>query len=306
MTIRFCVSAIVLALLASCAMQSPVSTKSCIDNPSHLGGLKRDYADSRFGQVHYRVVNPGCNAAVEAPLVALHLSPNSGQVFSAFMPIIGKDRVVMAPDYPGYGMSDAIPGDQKIADYAAAMIDVIEDAGLEGPVDLLGYHTGSGVALEMARQRPGLVRKMILVAVPMLSAEERATGAALPRIPFDTDGEFAKREWQSSWGWRGPGQSEDSVYRTFSEKMRPGTRERGAQAILAYDLAPVLEAATHPILIVRVNDDLWNSTPKALEIRPDATYIELPDYGHGLFDVAPYLMAGIVEEFLDDAERSAQ
>ena len=264
---------------------------------SHVNQLHRNYVHARTGQVHYRAYIPSDADISAAPLVALHLSPNSGQVFSSFLPNIGQDRITVAPDYPGFGMSDAIAGPQRIEDYAASMLDVIEALNLGTPVDLLGYHTGAGVALEMARQKPDVVGRLLLVAVPVLTQEEREAGAALPPIPFDTDGDFAKKEWQSSWKWRGPGQDETSVFATFSEKMRPGARDRRAEAILAYDLVPVLKAATHDMMIVRVKDDLWGPTERAHALRPDAAYIELPKYGHGLFHVAPDEMSRIALEF---------
>ncbi len=261
--------------------------------------MQRGYADSRFGQIHYRIAHPTGQKAQQPPLIMLHLSPNSGQVFSKVLPLVGRNRIAMAPDYPGYGMSDAIEGEQRIGDYALAMMDALESVGISGPVDLLGYHTGAAVALEMARIRPEQVRKIMLVAVPLLTSEERAAGAALPKIPFDENGTFAQKEWQSSWRWRGPGQSTASVYATFAEKMRPGARERGAEAILAYDLEPVLRSADHPLMIVRVKDDLWDATLKAKQLRPDAEYVELGDYGHGLFHAAPDLMDELARGFLE-------
>ncbi|MDX1515191.1 MAG: alpha/beta hydrolase [Woeseiaceae bacterium] len=166
---------------------------------------------------------------------------------------------------------------------------------------LLGYHTGAGVALEMARLRPQRVRRIVLVAVPMLTAAEREAGAALPPIPFDIDGEFARTEWQRSWRWRGPGQPVESVLATFAEKLRPGVRDRGASAILRYDLEAVLADTEHPLCIVRVRDDLWDATERAHRLRPDARYVELPDYGHGLFHAAPERMNEIARDCLDEA-----
>ncbi len=261
--------------------------------------LKRGYADSRFGQIHYRISRPGHETAKKTAVVALHLSPNSGQVFSAFLPLLGRDRLTIAPDYPGYGMSDPINGVQRIEDYAGAMLDAIDSLDTGTTVDLLGYHTGTAVALEMARQRPAAVRRILLVAVPVLTEEERAAGAALPMIAFDEGGDFAKEEWRRSWKWRGPGQSEASVFATFSEKMRPGVRERGAKAILAYDIAPVLTSAAHPMMIVRVQDDLWTATARARALRPDAEYLELSEFGHGLFHAAPGRMEEIARSFFD-------
>lgn len=289
------------ALAGGCGPSSSSSGANETSNgDAHMEDkLHRGYSQSRFGQIHYRAVNPA--SAKFSPVMALHLSPNSSQVFSDFLPLIGADRRVIAPDYPGYGMSDAIEGEQTISDYARAMLDVIENQNLSTPVDLVGYHTGAGVALEMARQAPDMIGRIVLVAVPVLTKEEREAGAALPRIAFDLEGEFAKKEWQSSWKWRGPGQDKTSVLATFGEKFRPGARERGAQAILAYDLIPVLEKAAHPMMIVRVKDDLWEPSRRAHEMRPDAAYAELPEYGHGLFHVAPEQMRDLITGFLDEA-----
>ncbi len=263
------------------------------------GDLRRDYVDSRFGQIHLRLVRPVGIDDAHVPVMALHLSPNSSQVYSAFLPLIGRDRLAVAPDYPGYGMSDPIPGAQRIEDYARAMWDVADALKLASPIDLIGYHTGSAVALEMARQRPHAARRLVLVAIPVLTEEERAAGAAIPYISFDEDGDFAKEEWQRSWRWRGPGQSADSVFATFAEKMRPGVRELGAEAVLGYDVMPALQATTLPLMLVRVKDDLWEATARARSIRPDARWVELPEYGHGLFHVAPDAMDVLIRDFLD-------
>lgn len=261
--------------------------------------VRKRYVDSRFGQIHLRIFDTSAKDRRPA-LLMLHLSPNSGQIYSDFLPLIGADRVAVAPDYPGYGMSDPIEGTQRIEDYAVAMLDVLDALELDFPLDVLGYHTGAAVALEMARQNPDRIRKVVLVAVPVLTDDERQAGAALPQIPFDTDGNFAREEWQRSWRWRGPGQSVESVFATFGEKMRPGVRDRGARAVLAYDLQPALLALRHPLLVVRVKDDLWVPTHRARELRPDAAYLELSQYGHGLFHAAPEVMNRVVREFLDE------
>ena len=288
-------------LMMSCSQETSISeetrTISNMTEQTYKGQLRRGYANSRFGQIHFRRVLP--EKADYAPIMALHLSPNSSQVFSDFLPLIGKDRIAIAPDYPGYGMSDPIEGKQNLTDYAAAMLDVIKTQGIESPIDLIGYHTGAGVALEMARQEPEAIGRITLVAVPLLTKEERESGAALPKIPFDLEGDFAKKEWQSSWRWRGPQQSKESVLATFGEKFRPGSREKGAQAILSYDLLPVFENTQHEVSIITVRDDLWEVSKRANELRPEFKYMELPQYGHGLFHVAPDHMNEIIRGLLE-------
>lgn len=286
-----------------CGSTDDVSASASAIKPAdkQTQGVRRHYVDSRFGQIHIRSVRPPISGKQKTPLFALHLSPNSGQVFTTFLPLIGTDRLVVAPDYPGYGMSDPIAGEQRIEDYAVAILDVIGATAENETVDLLGYHTGAGVALEIARQNPNRIRRLVLIGVPVLTAEERAAGAALPHIAFDEDGDFAREEWRRSWRWRGPGQPLESVLATYSAKMRPGVRERGAQAILAYDLIPVLEATKHSMMIIRVNDDLWEATARAKVMRPDAQYREFPDYGHGIFHAVPDDLNMVIREYLDAA-----
>lgn len=300
LTSILCTIASVLAL-SGCSAKTDMSqdAQALRLSTSQTGVLHRGYAVTRFGQVHYRAFSAEPNSIAAPPVMALHLSPNSGQVFSSFLPLIGADRTAIAPDYPGYGMSDAIAGPQRIEDYATAMLDVIDELNMETPIDLIGYHTGAGVALEMAKQKPDMIGRILLVAVPILTPQERAAGAALPPIPFDIDGEFAKKEWQNSWSWRGPGQDVKSVYATFSEKMRPSARILRVEAILAYDIDPVFKAATHEMMIVNVKDDLWTATQRARDLRPDAAYAEFAQYGHGLFHVAPQEMSDLARDFFE-------
>jgi pimeloyl-ACP methyl ester carboxylesterase len=71
--------------------------------------------------------------------------------------------------------------------------------------------------------------------------------------------------------------------------------------VLAYDTAAALERATAPLLLVRPRDDLWTATGRARALRPDARWVELPGYGHGLFHAAPQRMDAILRDFLDRA-----
>jgi len=265
--------------------------------PTARSTVERAYGAGRFGQLHLRRAGTG---RAKPPLVCFHQVPNSGQIYSDFLARMGRDRLALAIDTPGYGMSDPAPDPQRIEAYADAMEDGLRALGLaRRPLDLLGYHTGAAIAAELAIRRRLPVRRVLLVAVPVFTDAERASFGALPPIPFDEAGEWAKAEWQRSWKWRGPGQDRPSVLRTYAEKMRPGARERGAVAIAAYDMAGALKRVDRPLMIVRPRDDLWDATARARALRPDAAYAELPDLGHGLWEVAPDRMATLARDFLD-------
>lgn len=76
------------------------------------------------------------------PLILFHMSPYSGVIYENLMADLGRDRVVIAVDTPGFGNSDAPLVPPTIQQYAAAMGDLLDGLKLRG-VDVMGYHTGS-------------------------------------------------------------------------------------------------------------------------------------------------------------------
>ncbi|NBW88338.1 MAG: hypothetical protein EBR51_00220, partial [Gammaproteobacteria bacterium] len=60
--------------------------------------VRRRYAESGAGQIHYRIAVPEQTARV--PLLCIHLTPNSGRVYARFIAEMGRDRLAIAPDTP--------------------------------------------------------------------------------------------------------------------------------------------------------------------------------------------------------------
>ena len=63
--------------------------------------LRKAYVDGAHGQIHLRIANARIDAA-KPPLICLHQSPKSGLEFDTFMRVASRDRMLVAPDYPGY------------------------------------------------------------------------------------------------------------------------------------------------------------------------------------------------------------
>ncbi len=70
-------------------------------------------------------------------------------MFEPLLAHMGTDRLALAPDTPGYGLSDPPPAPLSIPDYAAALGDAVDALDL-GEIDLMGAHTGSRIAVEFA------------------------------------------------------------------------------------------------------------------------------------------------------------
>ena len=109
--------------------------------------IYRNYVNLKSGQVHIRMSGKEKND--RKPLVCFHLSPVSGIIFEKLMMEMGQDRLIIAPDTPGFGMSDYISSEPTIHDYAKIMRDLINKLNIKN-LDIMGYHTGSKICVELA------------------------------------------------------------------------------------------------------------------------------------------------------------
>jgi pimeloyl-ACP methyl ester carboxylesterase len=286
---------VALSLLAAPVAAGPADRLRFEDRPADV---TRAFADTPYLQIHFRRAG---DATDHAPVVLFHQSPNSSQVFVEFMAELGADRAVYAPDTPGFGESDRPREVPEIADYAAALVAFL-DAENIGRADMLGYHTGAAIAIEIARRYPDRVRRLVLVGIPAFTPEEAAQFEAQPwPKPFDDDGDAVAASWRSSLEWRGEGQSDASVRRWFDQKTANGPFAWwGARAALRYPTREALRAVEAPVLFVRPRDDLWESSLRVLPELHDSQRLDLPQYGFGLFEAAPAYLASEVRRFLDE------
>lgn len=257
-----------------------------------------------YGQVHLRRASPrSASPGARPPVMLFHQSPNSSQVFVEFMAELGADRLVIAPDTPGFGESDLPRVQPDIGAYASTMTEVAAKLGLSR-VQVVGYHTGAAIAIELARRQPQLVESLVLVGIPVFNAAEQERFRAQPwPLPRSADGSHLVAEWSRSVQWRGPGQSEDSVLRTFNEKLGAGQSAWwGAHAAIHYDTLQALRQVQAPILFIRPHDDLWETSLRALEVLGETARIDLGGFGFGVFEVIPERMARTIRAFFDARE----
>ena len=141
-----------------------------------MSDIRRFYVQTTAGQLHGRTLL--ARESNDNPtLVLLHPAPSSGLYFTSAMPLMNERRTLIAPDYPGYGGSDALQEPASIARYASAVLELLENYPVDGPVDILGFHTGCLVAGEMALIAPASVRRLVLCDVPYFTAEQQVAFA---------------------------------------------------------------------------------------------------------------------------------
>lgn len=265
-------------------------------------GVRRDFVDGRFGQQHYRIVRPATDKG-RVPLVFFHQSPSSGRVFEGLLAILGKDRLVIAPDTTGFGDSDPPPAPPAIADYAAAMGDFLDAMEL-GRVDLFGDHTGAKVAGELAQQRPQQIRRLVFNACPVYSDEEMKVMLAhlAEEKPQERgeDGEHLLHQWAAMKKTYAPDVPLAQYDRDFTEMLRAGELGwYGHNAAFAYSHAENLPKIEQPILVLCPDDGLWPATQRAKQYLKNGRMLEKSEWKMGAVSFHTRAMAAVLRDFLD-------
>ena len=112
----------------------------------------------------------------QSPLAYLHPFPYSGSFFETIAPLLGEQRLVCAPDCPGFGGSDSPGRMLSMEELATTMLEALDasDNMAGTPCDLFGFHSGCLLAVEMARLQPDRVRRLALIDVPYFMPEHQA------------------------------------------------------------------------------------------------------------------------------------
>lgn len=263
--------------------------------------LRKMYVDCRFGQLHLHTAFPSSGGFDElTPLVCLHPSPLAGSVFCSLLADLGRDRSVYAPDLPGHGESDAPESQPSIADYAAAVGDLLDSLRLR-QVDLLGYQTGSLVAAEIALARPEQVRRVILAGVPVFDAKERESFNARPwPARARDDGSHLLEEWQRIRRSRGPHAPLSRLAGDLVGALQSGESAAwGPAAAANYPAGERLPLLRQQTLVLRPKDEYWDMTARADGLLREARRVDLPDQDGQAFDGGVGTVVRYVREFLD-------
>jgi pimeloyl-ACP methyl ester carboxylesterase len=264
-----------------------------------MARVRRAYVEGPSGQIHLRLAG---EPSERPALLCFHMSPMSGRIYERFLADIGDDRLAIAVDTPGLGMSDAPAEPPEIADYADAMAAVIDALGLSGPVDLMGYHTGSMIACDLARLRPNQVRRLVLVGAPLITPEERAEMRALYRpMEPSLDGEHLMKRWRGYVHHNlGRGLDLEAVADMFPDGLLGrGKAWWGHRAAFNHREDLGLPEIAQPILVINPADDLHDYTLRAPDLMRDGRVVEKPEWGHGFLDASTAEAAALVRGFLD-------
>lgn len=118
--------------------------------------IQRHFVSVDGRQVHYRRCGQG------PALLLIHQSPQNSRMWLEMMARYADRYTVLAPDLPGFGYSEPLPGQpQTIAEFGQAMLAWLDTIGLQR-FAAFGMHTGGLVATWLAWTQPRRVTALVV------------------------------------------------------------------------------------------------------------------------------------------------
>lgn len=238
-------------------------------------------------------------------LVCLHPAPSSGLYFTTAMPLLNAGRQVVAPDYPGYGGSDPLDvqsdSNPTIADYANAMLEFLSSIDIDGPVDILGFHTGCLVAAEMALIAPSRVRRLVLCDVPYFEAEQRKNLHAKMAQPLQLNGdlESISGPWKFNISSRIDSVPVARAVSLLAEHLRAGNTDHfGFAAAFTYDCDARFAEMNCDVTLLATQSGLHESTVAASRLIKGSHFVDVPEVTTAVFESGAKAISLRVDEAL--------
>ncbi|MDQ7039655.1 MAG: alpha/beta hydrolase [Rhodothermus sp.] len=265
--------------------------------------------------VYYDSRTPG------PPVVLVHGLGTNLSIWREVWPRLRQKVRVLAPDLPGFGLSDKhdVPATPSFyADVLAAWLDTLELA----QVDVVGLSMGGQIALTMALQHPDRIRRLVLVApagietfTPEAAAQLKAlftaeTIVAMPPALYAQNVQRNFAHWDpDQFGWLL--QQRAQMQRRTDFRAYAEANARAVAGMLDEPVFARLPEVSHPTLVVFGEADQLipnrffrpSETPAdilqvALQRLPHAQGILISAAGHLLVLEQPEAFAQQVLRFL--------
>jgi len=155
--------------------------------------VERRFVAVPSGQIHCAIAGDG------DPALLLHQTPRSWLEYRDVIPLLARNRRVIAMDTIGFGDSSRLPaGEDSVERWASVAIELLDALDLD-KVDLVGHHTGGYVGTEIAVAYPDRIRAAVLSGLFLHGREgrlEHATGrAVVDDVDRRADGSHVKELW---------------------------------------------------------------------------------------------------------------
>jgi pyruvate dehydrogenase E2 component (dihydrolipoamide acetyltransferase) len=247
------------------------------------------------------------------PLVLVHGLGGTIENWRALAPALAARHLVVVPDLPGHGRSEALPEAPDVDPLADAVLALLDAEGIENAV-WIGHSLGGLVALRAAGRRPEAVRGVILAAAAGIGTSSRAAQATLTLLGLVQPGKAIapfRHAWARSrlgrrlafawWGVADTDALEPELAEAFfiGPARHTNTRQAG-RALLATDPRDELDRVACPCLCLWGARDKWVRLDAGVEYarRLGAPLRAIAGCGHLLIGERPEVCLAAIEEFV--------
>jgi pimeloyl-ACP methyl ester carboxylesterase len=240
--------------------------------------LKKGYVDTADGQMHYRRDDSGSGD----PIVIFHMTASSSAAYEPLIRALAGKRPAIAFDTPNYGQSFKTTKEPSMAYIASVMLEALGNLGIK-KFHLLGHHTGSSVAIEVASIAPDKVLSVTLSGMVYITAEENiAFGKQyVVDIPFTVYGT------QNMWAWTRAVKMDPTpitaaiLNREMIDTLTAGENWNWAyKAVFSFEAQRKVHELTCPIFLVAgESDDARPLHDRAIAGLPHARVLTAKGYG---------------------------
>ncbi|HEY7140726.1 MAG TPA: alpha/beta hydrolase [Methylomirabilota bacterium] len=260
--------------------------------------MRRAFVDTPDGQIHYATAGAG------PPVLLLHQTPRSWDEYREVIPILARERRVIAMDTIGYGESYKPAGRSDIEDYARGAIALLDGLGV-GSTAVVGHHTGAVIAMELAAAHPDRVERLVLSSCPFVDAADRdrrhrTGGHRVDHVEPKPDGSHVAELWQIRQGFY-PKDRPDLLTRFLADALRAGEKIReGHGACSRYRMEKKIGRIRCPTLVTWGTADPFASPQGEVVARhiPGSRVSPIAGGSVALVDEMPEAFARLVLDFL--------
>src|SRR5688572_7079884 len=112
--------------------------------------------------VKYHVLVWGEPGPEKVPLVMVHGWKDVAASYQFVVDALAQDHYVIAPDWRGYGLTEAPGADNYwFPDYLADLDFLLDHYSPDAPVHLVGHSLGGNIAMLYAGSRPARIRRLV-------------------------------------------------------------------------------------------------------------------------------------------------
>jgi pimeloyl-ACP methyl ester carboxylesterase len=286
----------------------------------------------RIRHLDYHVLLWGEPGPGKVPLVMVHGWMDVAASWQFVVDAFGLDHYIVAPDWRGFGLTEAPPCDNYwFADYLADLDFLLDHYSPDAPVNLVGHSMGGNIAMLYSGSRPERIRRLVNLegfGMPVSRPEQapRRYAKWIDELKTLHRGEMALKAYDSAAGvaqrlmktnkrlgqdkadwlatrWARP--DADGTWRILGDAAHKITN---ANLYRVDEVLEIYKAISAPTLAVEASDDSltqwWQGKYTLAEFHerlksvPDCRIARVEDAGHMLHHDQPSQLARLIEEFM--------